>query len=115
MFLYRDDYYNEGTKENHNLAECIIAKNRHGETKTVELQWLPEYTTLSSTTGGIRSIATLGTASQLPGFAALTCGEHASSRGRICASYRAALDRCACSTCLGRQGRRWLLPLAAHL
>ncbi|NCE63177.1 replicative DNA helicase [Pseudoflavonifractor sp. 524-17] len=47
MFLYREDYYNEDS-ENHNLAECIIAKNRHGETKTVELQWLPEYTTFSS-------------------------------------------------------------------
>ena len=47
MFLYRDDYYNEDS-EDHNLAECIIAKNRHGETGTVELQWLPEYTTFSS-------------------------------------------------------------------
>ena len=47
MFLYREDYYNEAS-ENHNLAECIIAKNRHGETGTVELQWLPEYTTFSS-------------------------------------------------------------------
>ena len=47
MFLYRDDYYNEDS-ENHNLAECIVAKNRHGETRTVELQWLPEYTTFSS-------------------------------------------------------------------
>ena len=47
MFLYRDDYYNEDS-EKHNIAECIIAKNRHGETKTVELQWLPEYTTFSS-------------------------------------------------------------------
>ena len=47
MFLYRDDYYNEDS-ENHNLAECIIAKNRHGETRKVELQWLPEYTTFSS-------------------------------------------------------------------
>ncbi len=47
MFLYREDYYNDDS-ENHNLAECIIAKNRHGETRTVELQWLPEYTTFSS-------------------------------------------------------------------
>ena len=47
MFLYRDDYYNDDS-ENHNLAECIIAKNRHGETRKVELQWLPEYTTFSS-------------------------------------------------------------------
>ena len=46
MFLYRDDYYNEDS-EDHNLAECIIAKNRHGETRTVELQWLPEFTTFS--------------------------------------------------------------------
>ena len=47
LFLYRDDYYNEDS-ERHNLAECIIAKNRHGETGKVELQWLPEYTTFSS-------------------------------------------------------------------
>ena len=47
MFLYRDDYYNDDS-ETHNLAECIIAKNRHGETGTVELQWLPEYTTFTS-------------------------------------------------------------------
>lgn len=47
MFLYRDDYYNEGS-EDHNQAECIIAKNRHGETCTVDLQWIPEYTTFSS-------------------------------------------------------------------
>ena len=46
LFLYRDGYYNKDT-ENPNLAECIIAKNRHGETGTVELQWLPEFTTFS--------------------------------------------------------------------
>ena len=46
MFLYREGYYEKET-ENQNLAECIIAKNRHGETGTVELQWLPEYTTFS--------------------------------------------------------------------
>ena len=43
MFLYRDDYYND-SDENHNLAECIIAKNRHGETGKVPLRWMPEYT-----------------------------------------------------------------------
>lgn len=47
MFLYREDYYNK-TSENHNKAECIIAKNRRGETTTVDLQWLPEFTTFSS-------------------------------------------------------------------
>jgi len=46
MFLYREGYY-EKESANPNLAECIIAKNRHGETRTVELQWLPEYTTFS--------------------------------------------------------------------
>ncbi len=46
MFLYREDYYEESS-DNHNIAECIIAKNRHGETRTIELQWLPEYTTFS--------------------------------------------------------------------
>lgn len=43
MFLYRDDYYNEDS-EKRNVAECIVAKNRHGETGKVELRWLPEYT-----------------------------------------------------------------------
>ena len=47
LFLYREGYYNEDT-EDHNLAECIIAKNRHGETGKVYLQWLPEFTTFSS-------------------------------------------------------------------
>ena len=46
LFLYRDGYYNKDS-ENPNLAECIIAKNRHGETGTVQLQWLPEFTTFS--------------------------------------------------------------------
>jgi len=45
--LYRDDYYNSET-ESHNIAECIVLKNRRGETGTIELQWLPEYTTYSS-------------------------------------------------------------------
>ena len=47
MFLYREGYYDPDT-EDRNLAECIIAKNRHGETGTVELQWLPEFTTFAS-------------------------------------------------------------------
>ena len=45
--LYRDDYYNKET-ESPNIAECIILKNRRGETAKIELQWLPEYTTYSS-------------------------------------------------------------------
>ena len=46
MFLYREGYYNKDT-ENPNLAECIVAKNRHGETRTIELQWLPDFTSFS--------------------------------------------------------------------
>lgn len=45
--LYRDDYYNKDS-DKPNVAECIILKNRRGETGTVELQWLPEYTTYAS-------------------------------------------------------------------
>ncbi len=46
LFLYRDGYYNKDS-DNPNLAECIIAKNRHGETGKVDLQWTPEFTTFS--------------------------------------------------------------------
>ena len=45
--LYRDGYYNKES-ENPNLAEAIILKNRKGATGTVELSWLPEYTTFGS-------------------------------------------------------------------
>ena len=47
LFIYRDDYYNEDT-DKHNIAECIVAKNRHGETGKVELRWMPEYTTFAT-------------------------------------------------------------------
>ncbi len=47
MFIYRDDYYNEAS-EKRNVAECIIAKNRHGETGKVELKWLPEFTSFGT-------------------------------------------------------------------
>ena len=45
--LYRDGYYNKEST-NPNLAEAIILKNRKGSTGTVELSWLPEYTTFGS-------------------------------------------------------------------
>lgn len=47
LFLYREDYYNENS-EKRNVAECIVAKNRHGETGKVELRWQPEYTAFST-------------------------------------------------------------------
>ncbi len=46
LFIYREDYYNKDT-EKQNIAEVIVAKNRHGETGTVELQWLPQFTTFA--------------------------------------------------------------------
>ena len=46
MMLYRDDYYNPNTDEK-NIAECIIAKNRHGETGTVKMQWIGQYQTFT--------------------------------------------------------------------
>ena len=55
LMLYRDDYYdsdkdNSDSKEDEketngvNIAEVIVAKNRHGMTSTVELTWNPDYT-----------------------------------------------------------------------
>ncbi len=50
MFIYRDDYYKEES-EQHNIAECIIAKNRHGATGKVNLMWTPEFTAFSTYEG----------------------------------------------------------------
>ena len=46
MFLYRDEYYNENSEEK-GIAECIVAKNRHGETGPVKLQWFGQYQTFT--------------------------------------------------------------------
>ncbi|MBR3629500.1 MAG: replicative DNA helicase [Oscillospiraceae bacterium] len=51
MFLYRDAYYNKDNA-NQNVAECIVAKNRHGETGTINLNWdgqFTRFTTLEKT------------------------------------------------------------------
>lgn len=47
LFLYRDAYYD---KENSDqmAAECIVAKNRHGATGTVNLAYIGEYTLFRS-------------------------------------------------------------------
>lgn len=47
MFLYRNAYYDK-TDPNPNVAECIVAKNRHGETGTVYLGWNGEFTKFSN-------------------------------------------------------------------
>ena len=47
LFLYREDYYQDSETPNENQdrnsGECIIAKNRHGETKTIPLHWQGEF------------------------------------------------------------------------
>lgn len=47
LFLYREDYYQDSETQNENedrnSGECIIAKNRHGETKTIPLHWQGEF------------------------------------------------------------------------
>ncbi|MBR4703464.1 MAG: replicative DNA helicase [Oscillospiraceae bacterium] len=45
--LYREDYFNKEA-EDHNQAELIVMKNRHGNTGTIQVQWIPEYTTYTS-------------------------------------------------------------------
>ncbi len=45
LFIYRPDYYPDAKPEAKNLAEVIIAKNRHGEVGKVELQWEGQFTT----------------------------------------------------------------------
>ena len=46
LFLFRAGYYNKES-ENPNGCECIIAKNRHGETSTIGLNWDGQYTRFS--------------------------------------------------------------------
>lgn len=42
-FIYRDEVYNKET-EDKGIAELIVAKHRAGETDTIRLAWLAEYT-----------------------------------------------------------------------
>ncbi len=46
LFLYREDYYKEKdgqVSDTANSGECIVAKNRHGETRSVPLHWQGEF------------------------------------------------------------------------
>lgn len=47
MFLYREAYYNEQA-DDQSQAKCIVAKNRHGSTGTIDLYWDGQYTRFSS-------------------------------------------------------------------
>lgn len=50
IFLYRDEYYKEAGGDNvapdteQNIAEIIVAKNRHGSTDSVKVGWNGQYT-----------------------------------------------------------------------
>ena len=46
LLLYRPDYYDQ-KQDQHNRAQVIVAKNRHGGTGTVEMSWDPEHTRFS--------------------------------------------------------------------
>ena len=45
LFLYRDEYYNK--ESDPHIAECIIGKNRHGETSTIQVAWDGKFTKFS--------------------------------------------------------------------
>ena len=47
LFLYREAYYNKESQRP-NVSECIVAKNRHGETGSVELIWDGQFTRFSN-------------------------------------------------------------------
>ena len=44
LFLYRDEYYKTEKDEPQNIAEIIVAKNRHGSTGNVKMGWFGQYT-----------------------------------------------------------------------
>ena len=54
LFLYREDYYANtagaapSEDVDRNSGECIVAKNRHGESKTVPLHWQGEFMRFTS-------------------------------------------------------------------
>ncbi len=52
MFIYRDDYYNPETSEKPGIAELIVAKHRNGAVGSVDLAFLPHFTTFSDLARG---------------------------------------------------------------
>lgn len=50
--LYREGYYNAECEEP-NVSEAIVLKNRKGQTGTVKLSWLAEYTTFAAYEGNL--------------------------------------------------------------
>lgn len=48
MLIYSPDYYTRDEGERSNVVEIDVAKNRHGETKPVQLRWDGRYTRFST-------------------------------------------------------------------
>ncbi len=50
LILNREDYYVNDANDDAdtNIAEIIVAKNRHGSTETVKVAWTPEFTMFSN-------------------------------------------------------------------
>ncbi len=44
LFLYREAYYDNSETADTSIAECIVAKNRHGSTGKIDLAWDGEHT-----------------------------------------------------------------------
>ena len=47
LFLYRDELYNPDS-DRRGIAECIVAKNRNGEVKTIDISWNENFTRFST-------------------------------------------------------------------
>jgi replicative DNA helicase len=52
MFIYRDDYYNKETSEKPGTAELIVAKHRNGAIGSVDLAFIPHFTTFADLARG---------------------------------------------------------------
>ena len=57
LFLYREKYYDSEKDDpedvgDPNLAECIVAKNRHGEVRTIALHWDGQFTRFTAQATG---------------------------------------------------------------
>ena len=54
LFLYREGYYDKNEDDSpqgadQNSSECIVAKNRHGEARTVKMHWQGEFMRFTGT------------------------------------------------------------------
>ncbi len=52
MFIYRDDYYNKEQSEKPGIAELIVAKHRNGAVGSVDLAFMPHFTTFADLARG---------------------------------------------------------------